>query len=224
MSRRTSDRRWDRGPTPGPNGSIRPTSRVTFAYPVRKGVTHDGPFDLIGHAHDRGRRSGQGHQVLQRHARPLLYGDSRATWTAPWSRSASSDRLLLYKSGYQRGETTYAAFLCEDVEGTVRELRGKGVKFEEYDFPGLKTVNGIATSGDMKTAWLKDSEGNTLAISNEAAEVRAQGCLTHVAGAKRNGAAGPSLRAPRPLLPSGTGRRSSRGRSAPRTQSQRHAV
>jgi catechol 2,3-dioxygenase-like lactoylglutathione lyase family enzyme len=82
-----------------------------------------------------------------------------------------SDRLLLYKSGYKRGETTYAAFLSADVEGTVRELRGKGVKFEEYDFPGLKTVNGIATTGELKSAWLKDSEGNTLAISNEVAEV-----------------------------------------------------
>jgi catechol 2,3-dioxygenase-like lactoylglutathione lyase family enzyme len=82
-----------------------------------------------------------------------------------------SDRLLLYKSGYKRGETTYAAFLTEDVEGTVRDLRGKGVKFEEYDFPGLKTVNGIATTGELKSAWLKDSEGNTLAISNEVAEV-----------------------------------------------------
>ena len=53
----------------------------------------------------------------------------------------------------------------------MRELRGKGVKFEEYDFPGLKTVNGIATTGELKTAWLRDSEGNTLAISNEVAEV-----------------------------------------------------
>jgi catechol 2,3-dioxygenase-like lactoylglutathione lyase family enzyme len=82
-----------------------------------------------------------------------------------------SDRLLLYQSTYKRGETTYASFLCKDVEGTVRELRDKGVTFEEYDFPGLKTVNGVATSGDMKTGWFKDSEGNTLAISNEAAEV-----------------------------------------------------
>ena len=82
-----------------------------------------------------------------------------------------SDRLLLYKSSYRRGETTYASFFCEDVEGAVRELRGKGVKFEEYDFPGLKTENGIATTGELKLAWLKDSEGNTLAISNEVAEV-----------------------------------------------------
>jgi catechol 2,3-dioxygenase-like lactoylglutathione lyase family enzyme len=83
-----------------------------------------------------------------------------------------SDRLLLYKSSYKRGETTYASFLCEDVETAVRELRGKGVKFEEYDFPGLKTVNGVATSGDMKTGWFRDSEGNILAISTEVAEVR----------------------------------------------------
>ena len=60
----------------------------------------------------------------------------------------------------------------------MRELRGKGVKFEEYDFPGLKTVNGIATTGDIKTGWFRDSEGNILAISTEVAEVAAQGRLT----------------------------------------------
>jgi hypothetical protein len=32
----------------------------------------------------------------------------------------------------------------EDIEATVRELRARGVVFEEYDFPGLKTVEGIA--------------------------------------------------------------------------------
>jgi catechol 2,3-dioxygenase-like lactoylglutathione lyase family enzyme len=82
-----------------------------------------------------------------------------------------SDRLLLYKSGYRRGETTSASFLVDDLEGAVRELRDKGVRFEEYDFPGLKTENGIATSGDLKTGWFKDSEGNTLAISNQPAEI-----------------------------------------------------
>jgi catechol 2,3-dioxygenase-like lactoylglutathione lyase family enzyme len=84
----------------------------------------------------------------------------------------SSDRLLLYKSGYRRGETTYCSFLTDDVEGTVRDLQSKGVRFEEYDFPGLKTVNGIAsTEGGLKTGWFKDSEGNIIAISNELPEV-----------------------------------------------------
>jgi CO/xanthine dehydrogenase Mo-binding subunit len=37
--------------------------------------------------------------------------------------------------------------------------------FEEYDMGQLKTVNSIATGGGAKTAWFKDTEGNTLAIS-----------------------------------------------------------
>jgi hypothetical protein len=38
------------------------------------------------------------------------------------------------------------------------------VVFEEYDMPGLKTLDGIATAGDSKAAWFKDSEGNIMAI------------------------------------------------------------
>ena len=52
----------------------------------------------------------------------------------------------------------------EDVEAEVAELRRSGVVFEEYDMPGLKTVNGIATAGGAKAAWFKDSEGNILAL------------------------------------------------------------
>ena len=82
---------------------------------------------------------------------------------------AADTHLLLYKTSYPRGESTVAAFEIEDVEGAVKELQGRGVRFEEYDFPGLKTVNGIATepSGN-KSAWLKDTEGNTIAISQPA--------------------------------------------------------
>lgn len=78
--------------------------------------------------------------------------------------------LYLYKSGYRRGETTAAAFAVADTERVVDELRGRGVTFEEYDFPGLKTERGIATQDGMKSAWFKDSEGNTIAISEMDAE------------------------------------------------------
>ena len=93
------------------------------------------------------------------------------TPTARLVEVGDSGRLLLYKSAYRRGETTNASFLVDDLEGCVRELRERGVEFEEYDLPGLKTEHGIATFGDMKTGWFKDSEGNTLAVSNEPAEV-----------------------------------------------------
>lgn len=80
------------------------------------------------------------------------------------------DAFLIYKSGYKQGETTAASFSVSDVERTVDELRGRGVKFEDYDLPGLKTDRGIATLGEMKGAWFKDSEGNTLAITDMQAE------------------------------------------------------
>jgi predicted enzyme related to lactoylglutathione lyase len=51
-----------------------------------------------------------------------------------------------------------------DVEQEVAQLRARGVRFEEYDTPGMRTVNGIATAGGAKTAWFKDTEGNILAI------------------------------------------------------------
>jgi len=51
------------------------------------------------------------------------------------------------------------------VAAEVRELKARGVVFEEYDMHGIKTVNSIATAGGAKTAWFKDSEGNILAIS-----------------------------------------------------------
>ncbi len=38
------------------------------------------------------------------------------------------------------------------------------VTFEQYDMPGMKIVNGIATAGGAKAAWFKDTEGNILAL------------------------------------------------------------
>jgi catechol 2,3-dioxygenase-like lactoylglutathione lyase family enzyme len=63
-------------------------------------------------------------------------------------------------------EATGATFLVEDLEAEMKELRAKGIEFEEYDFPGLKTENGIASmDDDHKAAWFKDPDGNTIALT-----------------------------------------------------------
>jgi catechol 2,3-dioxygenase-like lactoylglutathione lyase family enzyme len=59
---------------------------------------------------------------------------------------------------------TLGAFMVQDVEATVAELRGKGVTIEDYDLPGVKTVNGIAELGGTRGAWFKDPEGNILSV------------------------------------------------------------
>jgi hypothetical protein len=38
------------------------------------------------------------------------------------------------------------------------------VTLEDYDFPGLKTVNGIAEIEGMRNGWFKDPDGNIIAI------------------------------------------------------------
>jgi catechol 2,3-dioxygenase-like lactoylglutathione lyase family enzyme len=62
-------------------------------------------------------------------------------------------------------KASQAFWQVADVEAEVAELRARGVTFEEYDMPGMKTQNGILTAGGAKTAWFKDTEGNILAIS-----------------------------------------------------------
>jgi predicted enzyme related to lactoylglutathione lyase len=74
-------------------------------------------------------------------------------------------RVFLYptpNAGTSKASQAY--WQVANVEAEVAELKAGGVVFEEYNMPGLKTVNGIATAGGTKAAWFKDSEGNILAI------------------------------------------------------------
>ena len=57
-----------------------------------------------------------------------------------------------------------AFWQVDDVEREVAELKARGVTFEEYDMPGMRTENGIVTAGGAKAAWFKDSEGNIMAV------------------------------------------------------------
>ena len=62
-------------------------------------------------------------------------------------------------------KASQAFWQVDDVEAEVAELKARGVKFEEYDMPGITMKNSIATGGGAKTAWFKDTEGNILAVS-----------------------------------------------------------
>jgi predicted enzyme related to lactoylglutathione lyase len=74
--------------------------------------------------------------------------------------------VFMYPSpGAGTSTASQAYWQVDDVEAEVTELKKRGVKFEEYDRPGVKTNNSIATGGGAKTAWFKDSEGNTMAVS-----------------------------------------------------------
>jgi catechol 2,3-dioxygenase-like lactoylglutathione lyase family enzyme len=73
--------------------------------------------------------------------------------------------ILCFEQGDPTGKTNdLAGWDVDDVEATVAALREIGVVFEEYDYPSLKTVDGVATVGSMQAAWFKDPDGNLLAL------------------------------------------------------------
>jgi len=78
---------------------------------------------------------------------------------------AEGTRLYLYQAGGPpSGQHTQGGWLVTDIEQVVADLKARGVVFEEYDLPGLKTVNSIVDFGGERGAWFKDSEGNTLTL------------------------------------------------------------
>jgi len=85
---------------------------------------------------------------------------------------AGGEFAVFESAGVASGGHTQMGWDVEDIEATVSELRARGVEFEEYDLPGLATVDGIAEiegnypskgSGE-RAAWFRDSEGNMLGI------------------------------------------------------------
>lgn len=79
--------------------------------------------------------------------------------------AAEGTRFVLYPTpNAGQSPNTLMGFATSDIEAEVRELKARGVVFEDYDFPTLKTVDSIATTGPTRAAWFRDSEGNIIGI------------------------------------------------------------
>ena len=76
-------------------------------------------------------------------------------------------RLEVYEHGAPKADNTACSFVVSDIEETLRELKDRGIVFEEYDYEDMKTVESIATMGEERAAWFKDSEGNIICIHQE---------------------------------------------------------
>jgi predicted enzyme related to lactoylglutathione lyase len=63
-----------------------------------------------------------------------------------------------------KAEHTVVSFQVKNIGKEIQELKQRGVVFENYDFPGLKTVDHVCVLGAEKAAWFKDTEGNYLCI------------------------------------------------------------
>lgn len=80
-----------------------------------------------------------------------------------------STLALFPKPEGTKADHTAISFRVENIAASIKEMKRAGVKFEDYDFPGLKTVNHVCVLGAEKAAWFKDTEGNYLCIHEDLA-------------------------------------------------------
>jgi catechol 2,3-dioxygenase-like lactoylglutathione lyase family enzyme len=81
---------------------------------------------------------------------------------------ADGTELAVYLSAENAGKSpaTVAGWFVDDLDETMEELASRGVAFERYDQPGLKTdEQGVFDAGRFRAAWTRDPDGNTLALT-----------------------------------------------------------
>jgi catechol 2,3-dioxygenase-like lactoylglutathione lyase family enzyme len=79
--------------------------------------------------------------------------------------SGSAKAMLYPKPNHQPATFTVLNFAVDSVEKTVKELSQRGVQFELYDEPNLKTdAQGISRGNGPTIAWFKDPAGNILSV------------------------------------------------------------
>jgi catechol-2,3-dioxygenase len=85
---------------------------------------------------------------------------------------ADGTAIFIYLSPGNAGKSqaTLAGWFVDDLDQLMDELASRGVVFEHYDQPGIKTdERGVFDSGRFRAAWVKDPDGNTLALTEDSA-------------------------------------------------------
>lgn len=86
-------------------------------------------------------------------------GDQVVTYTS------GATRLFVYESSFAgTNKATAVTWVSDDVDSLVASLKARGVSFEHYDIPHMKREGDVHVEGAMRAAWLKDPDGNILAI------------------------------------------------------------
>src|SRR3990170_133303 len=79
--------------------------------------------------------------------------------------SSGSTPITVYRSEFAgTNKATALTFAVDDIEAEVRDLKEKGVFFEQYDVPGLEKHGDLYVAEGMKTTWFKDPDGNILSL------------------------------------------------------------
>jgi catechol 2,3-dioxygenase-like lactoylglutathione lyase family enzyme len=84
-------------------------------------------------------------------------------------RCGGTEIALFPKPEGTKAEHTALSFKVENIADAIGQLKGRGVVFADYDFPGLKTEGHVCVLGAEKAAWFEDPEGNILCLHEDIA-------------------------------------------------------
>ena len=80
-------------------------------------------------------------------------------------RCGSETRLILSLSTVGTHDTqTQVAWRVPDIHAAVADLRGRGIRVEDYTEPDPVTTDGVADMGHSWAAWFIDPSGNVLSV------------------------------------------------------------
>jgi catechol 2,3-dioxygenase-like lactoylglutathione lyase family enzyme len=94
----------------------------------------------------------------------LPYKGTNEEGSLMYALSGGTQLLLLPRPDEKPLSSTAMSFEVSDIEKEIAELEQRGVRFEDYDVPGVKTQGHIATMGDERAAWFLDPDGNVLCV------------------------------------------------------------
>lgn len=72
--------------------------------------------------------------------------------------------VLLPREAGTQNPSTALSWRVDDVRAAVADLESRGITFEDYDLPGLQTVDHVAEVGGTRSAWFLDPDGNVLCV------------------------------------------------------------
>jgi catechol 2,3-dioxygenase-like lactoylglutathione lyase family enzyme len=79
--------------------------------------------------------------------------------------AGAGTQLFAYPTPHAgKAQHTLAGWMVTDLASEMEELRGRGVTFEDYDTPEIKTADGVFEIDGFRGAWFKDPDGNILSI------------------------------------------------------------
>jgi catechol 2,3-dioxygenase-like lactoylglutathione lyase family enzyme len=94
----------------------------------------------------------------------LAFGGTDADGKLLFGLAGGSTLALIEKPAGAQADHTAVSFEVADISAMIRELEARGVVFDNYDLPGLKTVDHVCVLGAEKAAWFKDPDGNILCL------------------------------------------------------------